>query len=344
MRYIESAAVWVLFAAVWCIYVIDRIIDVWTGKRDKAETHRHAFSWNYRWPLLITVFCVASYSIHYALYHLPATLFTSGFAAVVASFLYLWAVVVKRSSKPWLREMPVIIFCLMMAAFIYEQGCQVLIGDSVSLTKLIVGGVAIGCSFALYRALVFLRGDVIPYAKNLGAGIIFAFGVAVPARLYQLNTESIINDIFYPVMDKNRNVFMGIFDTVYNLAIMVMEHMTILIGTIETVTFGVLCMLNITAIDLWENARESDDPEVKATNEMILTMGIMALVGFCLLYSLLWAPDTARHYYFAIMVACGILHLINRLRSNFTLDAQRVLADIALLAPIPFYFLFNSNL
>ena len=128
----------------------------------------------------------------------------------------------------------------------------------------------------------------------------------------------------------------------FNLFSMFVTHLSTLLFSMETVTFGVLCALNISAIDLWERARKSEDPEVKATNEMILSMGIMALVSISILWALTMADEYNQPYFYAIIAAGAILHLINRKRTHFTLDAQRVLADVALLAPIPFYYLFTT--
>ena len=280
VRYVEESAIWILFGAVWSIYVMDRIIDVWSGKRDKDETIRHAFSWKYRYVLIPMVIGVASYSIYYCLYYLPATVLSAGIAALLTSCIYL-------------------------------------------------------------ACIPFQSKKAIPYSKNLWAGIIFAFGVAIPARLYEMNSPTIINDVFHPLIDTEKSFVTGIKDAVFNLVRMVVDHIVHLMGTLETITFGMLCMLNITAIDLWERSRRADDMEEKATYEMILTMGILGLAGFCLVYST-YTVEYSKPYFYSIMAACGILHVINRVRTHFTLDAQRVLADIAILIPIPFYFLFKS--
>ena len=182
ISYIESGAIWVLFAAVWCIYVVDRIADVWLGKRDFRDTVRHRFSWKYRWVLLPIVALVSSYCVYYTMYFLPATMLSAGIAAIFAILLY--ALMIPFQVSP------------------------------------------------------------IPYSKNLAAGMIFAFGVAIPARLYQSNTDMVINDVWFPLVDERVGFAKGLVDTVYNMFAMTIQHIAVVIGTIETVTFGVLCMLN----------------------------------------------------------------------------------------------------
>ena len=42
------------------------------------------------------------------------------------------------------------------------------------------------------------------------------------------------------------------------------------------------------------------------------------------------------------MISAGDLQLLNRYRSCFSLDALRVLADVAMLLPLPVYFVMIS--
>jgi len=252
IQYIEPNAIWVLFVVVWCIYVLDRIVDVWVGRTNVEESARHRFSWENKWILLPIVLIAMGWCIFQSLYHLPATMLSAGVAGIIM--------------------------------------------------------------LLLYALMLPLKGSPIPYAKNLAAGMIFAFGVSIPARLYQFNSDVILNNVFYPLFDERAGFGKGVFDALYNMILMTVQHIAVVIGTIEAVMFGLLCMLNITAIDLWENARRSDDEEVKATNELILTLGLFALIGFSLLYAMFWASETEQNFCYAVI-----------------------------LAPIPFFYLFTST-
>jgi len=285
LHYIEPMAYWVLFGVVWCVYVVDRIIDVYRGFQEVEgeASWRHRFHWKYRWWLLGGVAIVGSFCLHQALYVLPQAMLSAG----------------------------------------------------------IVGGI-----FILKYLIVamFQRKDSIPYIKNFMAGMIFAFGVAVPAQIYQANLSMDLGRVFYHLTDSSDVSFlMGLRHTLSNMGVFYAQYILTVLLTWETVTFGLLCMMNIMAIDLWERSRQSDDPEVKATHEMVLTLGLIVVVGFALLYTYKVADAHSKPYYYAIMTGAGLLHLINRQRSRFTLDAQRVLADLALLIPVPVYMLLSSS-
>jgi hypothetical protein len=110
-------------------------------------------------------------------------------------------------------------------------------------------------------------------------------------------------------------------------------------------SFSLLCMLNITAIDLWEHSRRSNDPEVKASDEMSLTLPLVLLGGIALLLALRAAPDSpddpdfTRPFYISIIVSTGALYVVNRLRHHCSLDALRVLADVCLLLPWVYFLI-----
>lgn len=140
--------------------------------------------------------------------------------------------------------------------------------------------------------------DEIPYAKNILAGLAFAFGTAVLAF-----------------------VFTGGFDTWQFLL------------SRELICFGVLCILNISAIDFWEHANRSSDPEVKAGDELALTLPLTLLGGASLVFASQDRDLTTRPFFYAILTGAALLHILNRTRARFSMDALRVLADVALLIP-----------
>jgi len=54
------------------------------------------------------------------------------------------------------------------------------------------------------------------------------------------------------------------------------------------------------------------------------------------------SDDHIKPFYYTVMVSAGLMHVVNRVRVRFTLDAQRVLADLAILLPAPLFLLLNS--
>ncbi|MES2474592.1 MAG: hypothetical protein V4640_02345 [Verrucomicrobiota bacterium] len=140
--------------------------------------------------------------------------------------------------------------------------------------------------------------DEIPHAKNLLAGAAFAYGTSMIAYAF----------------------------TTFTLWEFIRSR--------ELISFGVLCMLNISAIDLWEHSRRSSDPEIKATDELALTLPLVLLGGAALVFAAQDHDLTTRPFYYAVLTGAALLYILNRNRSRFGMDSLRVLADVALLIPI----------
>ncbi len=141
--------------------------------------------------------------------------------------------------------------------------------------------------------------DEIPYAKNVLAGMAFAYGTAMVAYVF---TNSEMWEFFR-------------------------FHLR------ELICFALLCILNISAIDLWEHANRSSDPEIKASDELALTLPLTLLGAAALVFASQDSDLTTRPFFYAILTGAALLHILNRTRSRFSMDALRVLADVALLVP-----------
>ncbi|MCH7226979.1 hypothetical protein [Haloferula sp. A504] len=177
-------------------------------------------------------------------------------------------------------------------------------------------GPAVGLVVAFFLFVIGTRptGEV-PYLRNAIAGLAFAYGTAMMAHT-RVPSQGMMS--------------------------MVLSR--------EMIGFAILCVLNITAIHLWEHSRRSDDPEVKAADEMSLTLPLTLLAGSALLFAYFDNPDMfgrgvdgeslpARPFFYAILISTALLQILNRTRHRFSLDLLRVLADAALLAPLPLFFL-----
>ncbi len=145
--------------------------------------------------------------------------------------------------------------------------------------------------------------EEIPYAKNILAGAAFAFGTAMVAHVY--------------LYDR------GIRDLLFSR---------------EFTCFALLCILNISAIDLWEHANRSPDPEVKAADELALTLPLTLLGTAALVFALKAEDHGSRPFFYAILTGAALLHILNRTRSRFSMESLRVLADVALVAPALVFF------
>jgi hypothetical protein len=163
---------------------------------------------------------------------------------------------------------------------------------------LLLGGVLVAGFFGL-AILSSHDTHEVPYSKNILAGVSFAFGTAMMAHLYRWEY--------------------GMFD---------------MLASREFVGFAVLCILNISAIDLWKHAARSADLETKASDELALTLPLTLLGGASLVFALLDNEQSSRPFFYAVLTGSALLYVLNRTHSRFSMDALRVLADLALLVPV----------
>jgi hypothetical protein len=162
----------------------------------------------------------------------------------------------------------------------------------------LIGGVVVAGFFGL-SMLSTQDSDEIPHVKNILAGAAFAFGTGMMAHVYLPG--------------------LGI----YNL-----------LGSREFICFAMLCILNISAIDLWEHAARSADVETKAFDELALTLPLTLLGAASLMFALLDHQMSTRPFFYAILTSAALLHVLNRSRSRYSMDTMRVLADVAMLLPV----------
>lgn len=149
--------------------------------------------------------------------------------------------------------------------------------------------------------------DEVPYTKNILAGLSFAYGTALLAHAY---TGSSVDE---------------------------------LIRSPELVCFAVLCILNIFAVDLWEDGNRSSDLETRASDELALTLPLTLLGAASLVFAVKDPDLTTRPFFYAILTGAALLQILNRTRSRFDKQMLRVLADAALLAPFLIFVAFSRE-
>jgi hypothetical protein len=172
---------------------------------------------------------------------------------------------------------------------------------------LLMGGVLVGGFFGL-SMLSSQEPREVPYSKNIMAGVTFAFGTAMTAHIY-------------------RSEF-GIYD---------------MLTSREFLCFSVLCILNISAIDLWEHAARSPDLEIKASDELSLTLPLTVLGAAALGYAVMDQEQASRPFFYAILTGAGLLYVLNRQRGRFRMDTLRVLADVVLLIPVLVFLVASQS-
>ncbi len=172
---------------------------------------------------------------------------------------------------------------------------------------LLLGGVLVAGFFGL-SMLSSQDPREVPYTKNIMAGVTFAFGTAMTAHIY-------------------RSEF-GIYD---------------MLTSREFLCFAVLCILNISAIDLWEHASHSPDLEIKASDELSLTLPLTVLGAAALGYAVMDPEQASRPFFYAILTGAGLLYVLNRQRGRFRMDTLRVMADVVLLIPVLVFLVASQS-
>jgi len=172
----------------------------------------------------------------------------------------------------------------------------------------IFGAVLVLAFFALSIFSSQKRGEI-EYRKNIIAGLAFAYGTALAAH------------VFVPAMDSSGIRFL-------DLAL-----------TREVIVFGVLCIVNITAIDVWEDSLQTPDVEESATAELSITLPLAVLAAASVFFAYKASRDDGsetieRFYYIAILTSSALFYVLGRCRDRFSVLELRVLADVALVIPV----------
>lgn len=179
----------------------------------------------------------------------------------------------------------------------------------------------------------------VAYFKNLLAGITFAFGVCAPVVVSSEQLPLVLNDALSPLAEGFDLI--ALLQAVINLFLVAILTVRSVLFSPAVMLFALLCTMNINAIDLWERARRSNSIEVKQESELSLSLGLIMMLAASVF--VLARPHTEADALVAyvVMASSGLLHVLNRKRSKFTLPALRVLADIALIAPVPIVIWFR---
>ena len=162
---------------------------------------------------------------------------------------------------------------------------------------LLVGGILVLGYFALALFSSNSKNEV-SYAKHVLSGITFAYGVALVAHVY--------------LPDK------GIRE---------------LVKSSEFISFAVMCLLASAAMELWAHSRSSADYEVKAADEITLSLPLTLLGAAALVFAVKNESMNARPFFYGILTGAALLQVLNRMRSRFRLETLKILILVCLLAP-----------
>lgn len=106
----------------------------------------------------------------------------------------------------------------------------------------------------------------------------------------------------------------------------------------EVLIFGLLCVINITAVDLWVDGSEELDDEAE---EWALTMPLMALALFSVLMMRRAGHDHHQPFYVSMLIAAALMYMVNRMRRELSAAFLRMVADLILLIAAVFFFLMH---
>ena len=145
----------------------------------------------------------------------------------------------------------------------------------------------------------------VSYSKNLLAGYAFAWGVGAGLiGLLGLPQPSNLLKLFAP----------------------------------EMLVFGLLCVINITAVDLWVKGSDELDEDAE---EWALTMPLMILAFFSVLMMRTSDKHESSPFYISMLIAAALMYVVNRMRCHLSADFLRVSIDLILLIAALFFFLIS---
>jgi hypothetical protein len=106
----------------------------------------------------------------------------------------------------------------------------------------------------------------------------------------------------------------------------------------DMLAFGLLCVINITAVDLWVKGSNELNAE---EDEMALNLPLVLLGFFCLLFMKFISDNPLDPFFLCILIATALMYVINRMRAQFSTNFLRVSVDAILLITAAFYFVLS---
>ena len=129
--YMQTAAWFVLPGAIWCVYVLDRLIDSWLRPEQRQSSPRHIFHWRWRWPMLLGVVIVAAVCIYESLFVLSRSMLSAGLVAAVLCVFYFLLASFQTGKIPYVKNLLAGMIFAMGVAIPGQCGKCLIIGDGL---------------------------------------------------------------------------------------------------------------------------------------------------------------------------------------------------------------------
>lgn len=111
----------------------------------------------------------------------------------------------------------------------------------------------------------------------------------------------------------------------------------------EMVCFATLTVINVIMVDAWTSLpAPSEDPEQETVAEWSLTLPLVALALFALLYKFKDGHPGTRPYFDVIVTCAGLLYVINRMHRRLSPHFLRVAAHLVMLFGAMMYWMISS--
>lgn len=164
--------------AVWLIYLVDRLMDAWSGPVETLSI-RHRFYHRFRWPItLLVIPLAAGFLIWLGLWVVPVGLLAHSLVLMIPIGLYLVLYSLSNMNlRRWLIQGATLLLLLFINALPIAWGMRI----SVSLM--------IACFVAAALSLRWHERIHEYFRKEMAAGLLFAFGCTTWTRFHTLGSE-----------------------------------------------------------------------------------------------------------------------------------------------------------
>lgn len=303
-----------LFCSVWCIYLVDRLLDTGSWQEKISQTARHRFVRRHWWKVLLLTTVPALWVVWLGVgdamggtYGVPSGIIAGGFVLLLLVMVYF---VVRLTSHRYMNAVAVAFLGILLGAAVARV---VLL--PVFLWCLYIALLSIFCVCCVFSKSPSAR--MLP--RELLCGVVFAIGTVMP--VYWHVSDSILFAIPLEI------VFSG----------------SLLIN-VDTFLFAALCVLNCIGISIWEKVADADgnDPQAVAqyAPQIEQSFPMLAVSLMVVAIGLLWDgsynfSDTWK-IKVCVALSAGSLLAIHSSRDRLHPLVSRVIADAVLLWPLIF--------